>query len=263
MNILLSEHAGFCFGVRRAVELLESRLSEGKKIYTLGHIIHNEDFNADLERRGVVCVSPEELDRVEKDALVLIRTHGVTRDTVKRLEEHGLDYLDATCPFVKKIHNIVLEEERKALLSGEKIAFVLLGDPTHPEVQGIVSCAEHFPVAVINSCEELISYEKTADREARHIFLSQTTHSVSEWERCCERAREVFSRLSFFDTICSVTGIRQKEARSIAEKSDLVESWAAKKAVTPKSWFRCAKRFAKPFISEMRRNCRERSLERI
>ncbi len=224
MKILLSEHAGFCFGVRRAVELLEAELARGEKtICTLGHIIHNEDFNRDLEERGVLNCSVSDLDSLKKEnTLVFVRTHGVPLEVISALEEKGFSYVDATCPFVKKIHTIVLEEEEKALSAGEKIAFVLLGDATHPEVLGIVSHARHFPVTVIASLAELLEYEKTADPNLKHVFLSQTTHSVSQWEKCCDQAKEFFSSLSFHDTICNVTGIRQKEVRSIAEESDLV-----------------------------------------
>ncbi len=224
MKILLSEHAGFCFGVRRAVDLLEEQIRAGKAdLYTLGHIIHNEDFNADLERRGVRCLEEADLETLSpENTLVFIRTHGIQQRVIRRLEELGIAYVDATCPFVKKIHNIVLDEEKKAISSGEEIVFVLLGDQAHPEVLGIVSYIEHFPVVVIHSLAELLEYEKTAPKEKRHVFLSQTTHSVEEWKKCCARAKEVFEHLSFYDTICNVTGIRQKEARSIAEQSDLV-----------------------------------------
>ncbi len=224
MKILLSEHAGFCFGVRRAVELLEKEISlGGKRIYTLGHIIHNEDFNSDLEKRGVVNLEPEDLETVDgENSLVFIRTHGIPAPVVKILEEKKIPYVDATCPFVKKIHNIVIEEEKRALENKEEIVFVLLGDKTHPEVLGIVSCAEHFPVAVIASEEDLAEYEKRARTDLRHVFLSQTTHSVAVWEACCSRARKSFPNLNFYDTICNVTEIRQKDVKTIAEKSDLV-----------------------------------------
>jgi len=223
MKILLSEHAGFCFGVRRAVELMEQHLSEGEcKIYTLGHIIHNEDFNESLTRRGVVNLAEEDLDGIEKDSLVFIRTHGVPASLTERLEKMGISYIDATCPFVKKIHEIVRQEEQRAEREGSFSTLVLLGDPKHPEVLGIVSFAKRNPVVVIGGEEDLIRYEETADPDRRHVFLSQTTHSIRQWEKCCERARAFFRDPVFYDTICNVTEIRQKEVRDIAEKSDLV-----------------------------------------
>ena len=223
MKILLSEHAGFCFGVRRAVELLEQEICRGeKKIFTLGHIIHNEDFNESLERRGVQNVDTEDLDDLPSDALVFVRTHGIPLSVIEKLERENIPYVDATCPFVKKIHTIVREEEEKALASGKEAVFVLLGDSNHPEVLGIVSCAKAFPVVVISGIDELKEYEKSSPHDTYHVFLSQTTHSVSEWEKCCAYAKTKFSDTAFYDTICNVTGIRQKDVRAIAEESDLV-----------------------------------------
>ncbi len=223
MKILLSPHAGFCFGVRRAVELLEEEIRRGqKKIFTLGHIIHNEDFNESLVRRGVRNIDVADLDALPHDALVFVRTHGIPFPVVEKLEEKGIPYVDATCPFVKKIHSIVQEEEQKALASGKEAVFVLLGDSNHPEVLGIVSCAKHFPVVVISGLAELKTYAENASRDADYIFLSQTTHSVAEWEKCCIYAKETFPKTVFFDTICNVTEIRQKDVRTIAEESDLV-----------------------------------------
>ena len=222
MKILLSEHAGFCFGVRRAVELLEQEIARGEKeIFTLGHIIHNEDFNESLARRGVRNITTDDLDRLPKNALVFVRTHGIPLSVIEKLEKDGIPYVDATCPFVKKIHSIVQQEEKKALSEGKKAVFVLLGDANHPEVLGIVSCAKTFPVKVISDLSELIAYEKQASRDAYHIFLSQTTHSVAEWKKCCDYAKEKFPETVFYDTICNVTGIRQKDVRLIAEQSDL------------------------------------------
>ena len=117
MKVILSKHAGFCFGVKRAVSLLEDEIQKGeKRIYTLGHIIHNEDFNESLEKRGVSNISVEDLDTLSpSESLVFVRTHGVPWEVVQSLEEKGIPYVDATCPFVKKIHHIVVEEEKKAV----------------------------------------------------------------------------------------------------------------------------------------------------
>ncbi len=224
MEILLSEHAGFCFGVRRAVDLIEREIEKNQKeICTLGHIIHNEDFNASLASRGVRNVSEQELDRLDPESTCLfIRTHGIPLALEEACREKCFSVVDATCPFVKKIHNIVSEEEKKSLETNEKSVFVLLGDPKHPEVLGIVSYAKINPVVVISTEQELLDYQKKCPREVRHVFLSQTTHSVAVWEACCRRAREFFPSVTFYDTICSVTGIRQKEVHEIAQKSDLV-----------------------------------------
>ncbi|MBE6712204.1 MAG: bifunctional 4-hydroxy-3-methylbut-2-enyl diphosphate reductase/30S ribosomal protein S1 [Ruminococcaceae bacterium] len=223
MKILLSEHAGFCFGVRRAVDLLEKEIQRAdKEIFTLGHIIHNEDFNESLARRGVRNIDTDDLDFLPENALVFVRTHGVPLSVLEKLDRKGIPCVDATCPFVKKIHNIVRLEEEKALSLKKEAVFVLLGDSNHPEVLGIVSCAKNFPVVVISGLNELEEYGRTASRDTYHVFLSQTTHSVSEWKKCCEYAEACFSDTAFYDTICNVTEIRQKDVRDIAGQSDLV-----------------------------------------
>lgn len=223
MRILLSEHAGFCFGVRRAVGLIEEELARGEKaIYTLGHIIHNEDFNASLVERGVVNITEDDLDSLPcEKAVVFIRTHGVPCKTLQKLEDLGLPYLDATCPFVKKIHQIVRKEAAAQKESGEPCSILLMGDSDHPEVLGIVSYAEAIPVTVIANSEDLLRYAESCDRSRRHIFLSQTTHSLAEWERCLAKAKEIFPSLTVYDTICNVTEERQKEVAEIAKKADL------------------------------------------
>ena len=224
MKVLLTQHAGFCFGVRRAVDLLEKEIARGeKRICTLGHLIHNEVFNEALEKRGVVNIDEEDIESLspERD-LVFVRTHGVTREVLERLERSGVPFVDATCPNVKKIHDIVRTEEEAAVLSGEQIAFVLLGDPAHPEVLGIVSRARRFPVTVVTGLEDLIAYEKTAPRGVRHVFLSQTTHSLSRWEECTAEAKSFFPKTTFHDTICGVTAARQREVVELARRADLM-----------------------------------------
>ena len=245
MKILLSRHAGFCFGVRRAVELLEQGISrKDRRIFTLGHIIHNEDFNESLEKRGVRCIGEEEIESLSPETdLVFIRTHGVPRDLVSRLEESGVPFVDATCPNVKKIHDIVKSEEELARESGEEIAFVLLGDPVHPEVLGIVSEAKRYPVTVVNGPEDLITYEETAQKNIRHVFLSQTTHSLSAWEACVAEARRFFPDTTFYDTICGVTGTRQRDAVQIARQSDLMVVVGGKSSSNTQKLVSAAKEF--------------------
>lgn len=133
MKIELAKTAGFCFGVRRAVETVyeQVKLHQGEKIYTYGPIIHNEEVIKDLRRQGVEVIgSEEELEELE-EGVVIIRSHGVPKAICDKLEEKGLDCVDATCPFVKKIHNIVAEESQK----GSHI--VIIGNSEHPEVEGI------------------------------------------------------------------------------------------------------------------------------
>ena len=129
MSVRIAKSAGFCFGVSRAVELVEQAAAAGKKVATLGPIIHNRHVVDKFEKMGVrVIEQPEEANA---DETVIIRSHGVTREVVQRLEATGAEIIDATCPFVKRIHSIVSREEEKGRLP------VIIGTPTHPEVEGI------------------------------------------------------------------------------------------------------------------------------
>lgn len=224
MRILLSEFAGFCFGVKRAVNMISEEIEKkNHTIYTLGHIIHNEDFNESLEKKGVVNISLEDLgEEFPPDTLVFIRTHGITKETAELLHRRKISCRDATCPYVKKIHRAVQKEVKKAAEGGEDIVFLLTGDPGHPEVLGIISFAEGQRVVVLPNLQALNDYAKEADREKRHILLSQTTHSVPEWEMVLEKAKTLFPCLTVYDTICSVTEERQRDVEKIARLSDLM-----------------------------------------
>jgi len=217
LQILLSTHAGFCFGVKRAAQTVEENLNNGKKVYTLGMLIHNDDYNEELKRRGVHIISVDELENIPKDSLVIIRTHGEPKSTYDKLNELNLRYIDATCPYVKKIHNIVLSSNTES----DKI-FVILGDAQHPEVKGIVGFLERAEYHVFSNLEELIHYSETANTEKTHIFLAQTTQNVLEWKKCLNFAKNLYTNLIIFDTICSVTENRQSDAEKIAKKSDLM-----------------------------------------
>ena len=132
MNIHVAKSAGFCFGVNRAVELVEQAAKAGKKVCTLGPIIHNRHAVAHFEAMGVKVIgSPEQ---ARSGDTVIIRSHGVTRAVYERLESLGVEIIDATCPFVKRIHGIVSTGEQEGRLP------VIIGTPTHPEVEGIAGC---------------------------------------------------------------------------------------------------------------------------
>ena len=131
MEVIRAKNAGFCFGVKRAVDKVYEQIEIGNKIFTYGPIIHNEEVVKDLENRGVKVVEGlEGLKRLE-EGVVIIRSHGVAKEVYDLLEAKGLEYVDATCPFVKRIHNIVEKESKQ----GKRI--VIIGNPGHPEVEGI------------------------------------------------------------------------------------------------------------------------------
>ena len=212
-EITLAEKAGFCFGVDRAIKLIEKLASEGRKVATLGPIIHNAQVIEDLEKRGVKVVeSPSE---VEPDAILVLRTHGVTQEVLREVEESGCEFIDAACPFVKKIHKIVLDN------SSEDVVTLIAGDENHPEVKGIKSCAkgESYVIGNAEKIDELLR-EHPSFSEKSLIFVSQTTFSIKEWQKSVKKINLLCTNAKIFDTICSATEERQNEAAELSRKSD-------------------------------------------
>ena len=219
-EITLAKNSGFCFGVQRAVSLLEAELKKaeengGKSIYCIGEIIHNKTFILSLRERGVNIISPEDIDTVPDNAVVFIRTHGVTKQLYEHLENRGIPYVDATCPFVKKAHRIVEGQPDSAIV-------IIMGDKNHPEVQGIKSFVKG-RVLICSDCEELKqSLENITSKEDEMVLVAQTTFKISEWENCQKFIKYLYTNARIFDTICSVTDERQKEVLSLSKVSDLI-----------------------------------------
>ncbi|MCC2253092.1 4-hydroxy-3-methylbut-2-enyl diphosphate reductase [Ruminococcus sp. CLA-AA-H200] len=208
MEIIRAETAGFCFGVKRAVDTVYEQVENcGGPIYTLGPIIHNEEVVRDMESRGVAVLrSEDELDRLDKGT-VIIRSHGIAKRVYDKLEEKGLRIVDATCPFVKKIHNIVEKESA----SGNFI--VIIGNPDHPEVQGIRGWAGK-DAAVIQNTEDA---EKFIPEKNRKIcIVSQTTFNYNKFKDLVEIIKKKSYDVSVLNTICNATRERQTEAQRIA-----------------------------------------------
>jgi len=209
MSVRIAKSAGFCFGVSRAVELVEQAAAAGKKVATLGPIIHNRHVVDKFENMGVRVIEQPEEARAEET--VIIRSHGVTRAVVERLEATGAEIIDATCPFVKRIHSIVSREEEKGRLP------VIIGTPTHPEVEGIAGwCRE---CRVFASREDLENWVKTLENphNSSICMVSQTTSTESLWKSCGDFAKKQFTNLKIFDTICRATEYRQSEAAELSE----------------------------------------------
>lgn len=212
-KITLAKKAGFCFGVDRAIKLIEKLASEGRKVATLGPIIHNSQVIEDLESRGVKVVnSPAE---VEEGVILVLRTHGVTQDVLREVEESGCEYIDAVCPFVKKIHKIVLDN------SSEDVVTLIAGDENHPEVKGIKSCAkgESYVIGNADEIDELLK-KHTSLSEKSLIFVAQTTFSIKEWQKSIKKIKLLCTNAKIFDTICSATEERQNEAALLSRSSD-------------------------------------------
>lgn len=215
MQITLAKTAGFCFGVNRAVTMLYDLVNDGVKVSTLGPIIHNPQVISDLESRGVKIL--ESAESASPDAKIVIRTHGVEKDVLSFCEEKHLDYIDATCPFVKKIHKIVNENSKPDL------PVLIAGDKNHPEVVGIKSYCKG-KCYVFNSAAELDSIFNNVDFDEKNPFIvvSQTTFSTKEWEKCVKKIKLLYTNAIIFDTICNATEERQAEALLLSQKNDIM-----------------------------------------
>ena len=211
MKVTLAKSAGFCFGVKRAVEMVYKEAETGKKVYTLGPIIHNEQVVQDLEQKGVrVIDTPEELSEAE-DATVIIRSHGISADVYHQLEDKKVRIVDATCPFVSKIHRIVEKKYQ------EGSCIVIVGNANHPEVEGINGWCNG-AATVIGSVSEAENYSQEPARKL--CVVAQTTFNYKKFKDI----GDIFSKKSYdidvMNTICNATEERQTEAAAIAGDSD-------------------------------------------
>ncbi len=213
VQITLAKTAGFCFGVNRAVTMLYDLINDGEKICTLGPIIHNPQVIGDLSSKGVNII--DDIKSASPDKRVVIRTHGVEKSALEYCHNHSVDYIDATCPFVKKIHKIVDSN------STEDLPVLIAGDKTHPEVIGIKSYCKG-ECYIFNSADELenILKDNTFNPEKPFIVVSQTTFSIKEWKKCTKIIKIYYTNAIIFDTICNATEERQAEALLLSEKND-------------------------------------------
>ena len=214
MTITLADSAGFCFGVKRAVDTVYHLLEDKeKKVYTLGPIIHNEQVVQDLNANGVgVVCNPEEISGEDDNATLVIRSHGVSQDVIRRIKEKGLCYEDATCPFVKKIHQTVEE------YSAKSYRIIIIGSKDHPEVQGILGWTNGRGT-VIETAEEAEDFS-LANPQEKICIVSQTTFNYKKFQELVEIFSEKGYDIIAVNTICNATSTRQKEAEELAARSD-------------------------------------------
>ena len=214
MNVELAKTAGFCFGVKRAVDTVyeQVRNHKGEKIYTYGSIIHNEEVIKDLARQGVeVIQSEEELQSID-EGVIIIRSHGVARNICDMIEAKHLTCVDATCPFVKKIHKIVAEESRKGAY------IIIIGNGAHPEVEGTRGWAGD-QVSVIQTAEDARAFT-LANESQKVCIVSQTTFNYKKFKDLVEIISKKRYDIIVLNTICNATKERQEEARRIAGRVD-------------------------------------------
>ena len=214
MEVTVAETAGFCFGVKRAVEKVYEQIGKTEKpIYTYGPIIHNEQVVGDLQEKGVEVIDTLEELRTIRDAVVVIRSHGVGKDVYDILKENGVEIVDATCPYVKKIHRIV----EKQTAEGRRV--LIVGSEDHPEVQGIKGWGDE-RTKVIENMDDFRRLELPEDEKL--CIVSQTTFNYKKFQDLVEKISKTRYDITVLNTICNATQERQVEAMRIASQVDVM-----------------------------------------
>lgn len=229
MEIRLAKTAGFCFGVNRAVELTYNLLNEGHKVATLGPLIHNPQAVADMERRGALVA--DTVDDIPTGYEVIIRSHGVPRTIYDTLEQRGLVYHDATCPFVKKIQSIAARAE------AEGAVLLVAGDAAHPEVQGIVGHTRG-EVFVFSDLDELKAWKGPSDPQKPIFAVAQTTFQVTKWQESSEFLKKPIQTPEFLIQYVMRRGRGNRKRKTSAKNATLLLSLAVIILPIPKSWYR-------------------------
>ena len=198
MSIKKADSAGFCFGVNRAISMVKDLVDHDVKVCTLGPIIHNMEVVRELEQHG--CRPVESIGEINEGEILVIRSHGVPKTVIDELDKKGIEYQDATCPFVKKIHRIVSEA-----VVGEEVVLIA-GNASHPEVKGI-----------IGNCKNILKENNKLVK-----VVAQTTFDTKEWKKSVKKIKKLCTNSKIFDTICNATSVRQSEADEIAAQSDFM-----------------------------------------
>lgn len=238
MKVILAKYSGFCFGVRRAVELAEKSAEQSsQKVYSYGELIHNEQAVRSLEKKGVFVV--EHLDDLQGESLI-IRSHGVARSVIEEARALQIDLIDATCPFVKKIQQIVCKK------SEEGYSVLILGDKNHPEVIGIEGwCKEG--AKIIASAEEL----READfKEGNYVVVAQTTFSAALFKELEKGIRKKIPNAEIYNTICTATNERQEAVKSLAQKVDAMIIVGGRKSSNTKKLAEISERYCPSYLIE-------------
>lgn len=234
MEIILAKSAGFCFGVKRAIECAYNNITGSGKIYTYGPLIHNKFVISDLEEKGVSVIDNFD-DIADENATVIIRSHGVPKAIYSELDERKINYIDCTCPFVKKIHNIVND----AYNNGDEI--IIVGNKEHPEIIGINGWAENSGI-IINSPEEALN--TNIEKNKNYTLVVQTTYQTDIFAEISKIFCK-FANVKIHSTICSATDDRQKEAVEIAKKVDKMIVIGDSKSSNTRKLFEISKKYCK------------------
>lgn len=232
-KVKVAKSAGFCFGVKRAIDMVYEEAAKGGKVYTLGPVIHNEQVVSDLESKGVKVVDNIESLDAGQDTTVIIRSHGVPEEIINRLKEKNIRIVDATCPFVSKIHHIVKEKYN------EGYHIVVIGNAKHPEVEGVCGWCGN-SADVIGSVEEAGKYSNYKDKKL--CVVSQTTFNYKKFQDIVDILVKKRYDILVMNTICNATEERQTEAGTIARQSDAMLVIGGKHSSNTQKLFEICKR---------------------
>ncbi len=232
-KVKVAKSAGFCFGVKRAIDMVYEEAAKGGKVYTLGPVIHNEQVVSDLESKGVKVVDNIESLDAGQDTTVIIRSHGVPEEIINRLKEKNICIVDATCPFVSKIHHIVKEKYN------EGYHIVVIGNAKHPEVEGVCGWCGN-SADVIGSVEEAGKYSNYKDKKL--CVVSQTTFNYKKFQDIVDILVKKSYDIVVMNTICNATEERQTEAGTIARQSDAMLVIGGKHSSNTQKLFEICKR---------------------
>ncbi len=217
MQVTLAKSAGFCFGVKRAVDQVYQEAEHSRMpVYTFGPIIHNETVVKDLEEKGVYAIGGiEELKHLPK-GIVVIRSHGVSKEIYEKIETEGFRIVDATCPFVLKIHRFAEDYSKKGY------HILIIGNASHPEVEGIKGWSDPAGTTVLQSAEEARNFKLPEGENGRPnvCIVSQTTFNYNKFQELVEIIEKKGYDIIVLNTICNATEERQKEAAEIAAEVD-------------------------------------------
>ena len=249
---ILAKSAGCCFGVNRAVNMCEQLLAAGKKICTLGPIIHNDYVVEGLAQKGCAAVA-DPMDTPQGHGLV-IRSHGVAQSVYDLCARQGIELIDATCPFVAKIHDIVREHSARGCV------VLVAGDKNHPEVQGIVGhCVGE--VKVFSDFDELKAISDGIILSKPCIMVAQTTFNLVKYNEYASWAKKIYTNLLIFDTICGATRTRQQEAEDLARRCDVCVVIGGKNSSNTRKLSDVCARYAKTFSIESKDELTKAMLE--
>ena len=213
MEIKIANYSGFCFGVKRAIDIVDKLISEKKQnIYSIGSIIHNENVINNYKKNGMIIVDEEEAKKL-KNETVIIRTHGIEKEIYDILIKNNNKVIDLTCPYVKKIHNLVKEYDNK------NYNIIIIGDKTHAEVKGIVSYSKS-DVTVISDESDIEN--KKIDKNLNTVIFFQTTSNIEKSKKLVDILKKLFYNCIVVNTICTVTEDRQNEVYELSKESDVM-----------------------------------------